>query len=192
MTLVRTVPNLSGSTSSTNQCKIIALGLCSLKSPDEIKVYCDYRDGVPLPVGLVPGAVVTLNSFKLKTSKSGNFYCTSCALSSIDVDSLDNVMSYLTMPRRASCLTTPVSVPVSWLSELTFLLIGGELSKSVVCVRVSYLTVKRLSLNYKCRTCQCTIVNENCTTTCIRKRPTFEVTARYLSIISAHLREYTP
>ena len=54
-------------------------------------VYFDLKGGVPAPLGLLPGAVVTLHGMRVKSSRSGNVYCTNCASSSIEINSLEGV-----------------------------------------------------------------------------------------------------
>lgn len=174
---------LSTPTPSTKPCKIIALVVQSLKSPDTITAYCEYGDGVPLPIGLIPGAVVILNSFRLKTSRSGNLYCTNFAMSSVDVESVSAVVARMDTGAhtgRGGLLMTAqtLGVPVSTISELMLSLVGGALSRSCVCVRGSHVTTCRLCMDYKCRGCQCTIASGRCSTACLRNRPTMEVTAR--------------
>lgn len=71
--------------------QIVALTIQSLKFPDTIMVYCSYKQGIPLPLGLLPGSVATMHGFKLMSSKSGNIYCMNCASSSIDVNSVKSV-----------------------------------------------------------------------------------------------------
>ena len=71
--------------------QIIALTIQSLKFPDTIMVYCSYKQGIPLPLGLLPGSVATMHGFKLMSSKSGNIYCMNCASSSIEVNSVKSV-----------------------------------------------------------------------------------------------------
>lgn len=188
MTLARgTLPNLPTShttttstttsiTATTSPCRIIALAVQSLESPDTINIYCEYRHSIPLPVGLVPGAVVTLHTFKLATSKSGNSYCKNTALSSIDINNiLDTNKTVLGLARINLSMA---GLSVSYLRELSFLLVRGLLSKSIVCVRVSYLTVLWFSFSCKCSCCQVMIANGKCMPACLRQRPDYQVSAR--------------
>lgn len=71
--------------------QIVALTIQSLKYPDTLMVYCSYKQGIPLPLGLLPGSVATMHGFKLMSSKSGNIYCMNCGSSSIDVNSVKSV-----------------------------------------------------------------------------------------------------
>ena len=71
--------------------QIVALTIQSLNYPDTIMVYCSYKQGIPLPLGLLPGSVATMHGFKLMSSKSGNIYCMNCASSSIEVHSIKSV-----------------------------------------------------------------------------------------------------
>ena len=172
MTLETTAPN---STTATTPRKIIALTLQSLHLPDTINVYCEFRQGIPLPIGLVPGTVATFNSFKLKTSKSGNSYCTSSALSSIDINDMSDVERYTT---GHSTIPEMLTLPVTYMNELMLSLVRGSLSKSIVCVRVCCLTVLRFCVSHKCKGCQTVITNERCSASCVRHRPSIEVDAR--------------
>lgn len=170
---------------TTKQCKILALTIQSLHSPDTIMAYCEYKDAVPLPIGLIPGAVITLDNFKLKTSKSGNSYCTNFAMSSVHVNSVsavvDHVIDHTSTGSTSQCWVLPqhFGLPVTLMSELMQALIDGTLSRGVVCVRPSHVTVQRLCMEYKCRGCQCVIANGRCSVACLRHRPVLEVTARY-------------
>ena len=67
---------------------------------------------------------------------------------------------------------------VSYLGDLILTLIRGRLSRSVVCVRVGYMTVYRVQLARRCRACQCVLIGGRCSATCINKRPTYEATIR--------------
>lgn len=71
--------------------QIVALTIQSLKYPDTLMVYCSYKQGIPLPLGLLPGSVATMHGFKLMLSKSGNIYCMNCGSSSIDINSVKSV-----------------------------------------------------------------------------------------------------
>lgn len=71
--------------------RIIALTVQSIKYPDTMMVYCSHKQGIPLQLGLLPGSVVTMHGFKLKSSRSGNVYCMNCASSSIEVNSVKSV-----------------------------------------------------------------------------------------------------
>ena len=180
-----TLASSGGEASSSKQRKILALTIQSQRSPDTIVAYCEFREAIPMPIGLVPGAKVTLNAFRLKTSKSGNPYLTNFALSSIDVDGMSNVEQiydnvYAGSHEGGALMTTPgtLGLPVMLLGEMMMSLVGGVLSRAAVCVRVSHVTVHRLAMDYKCRGCQCTITNGRCTAACIRRRPTLDISAR--------------
>lgn len=165
---------------STNQCKIVALTIQSLKSPDTLKVYLEFRDGVPLPLGLLPGAVVTLHTFKLKKSRSGNYYCSSCPLSSIQCHNMEimNMHHSSVGTSRSQLRPEMVHLPVTYLGEMILNLLRGNLSLCVVCVRVSYVVVHRVHLVWRCRSCQCVVVDGRCSAACLTKRPFLEATIR--------------
>jgi len=144
-------------------------------------VYYEFKENVPLPIGLIPGAVVTFNSLKLKTSKSGNSYCTNTEVSSVAVNELSDVELARMSGGGTECSLAAAemfTLPVSYLSELMASLVGHSLQKSVVCIRVSHVTVHRLCAVYKCQGCHCVISGGRCTAACSRKRPMLEVTAR--------------
>ena len=88
---------------TTNKCKIIALMLQSMLSADTLTAYFEFRQSVPLPLGILPGSVITLHNLKLKMSRTGNYYCSSFALSSIQVHSMGGAGS----SRDALQLKTP-------------------------------------------------------------------------------------
>ena len=156
--------------------------------------YCEFNENVPSLIGLVPGGVVTLNAFRLKTSKSGNSYCTNFAMSSIDVNSMSAVVDHVTSAaEHCRKLTQHFSIPVSYLSGLMSLLVGGALSKSMVCVRASHVAVQRLSMEYRCGGCQCVITNGRCSAACLSYKPKLEVTARCVCVrvcANVHVRMY--
>ncbi len=170
---------------------ILALTIQSVRSPDTIVAYCEFRESIPLPIGLVPGAKVTLNSFQLKTSKSGNAYLTNFALSSIDIDGMSNVEQVYDNACigggtgvRGGALILPcvLGLPVRLLGEMMMSLVGGALPRAAVCVRVSHVTVHRLAMEYKCLGCQCTITNGRCMAACVRRRPKLDISARCVCV----------
>jgi len=174
-------PNSASSSSSsriTNKCKIIALTVQSAVSADSIMAYLEFRQGIPLPLGLVPGAVITLHNLKLKMSRTGNYYCTSFPLTSIQVHSLGGVSTGLSVEFRDIVQVKIPHVTVSYLGDLMHSLIKGVLSRSTVCVRVGYMVVYRVQLARRCRACQHVLLDGRCSATCVNKRPTYEASIR--------------
>lgn len=172
---------------TTSTHKILTLEIQSLKSPDKIFVYCDFKDDTHLPLALVPGSEVRFNSFCLRTAKtSGNFYCTNCAASSITITSMCGVVTRLNMLKHGrsgednvSLVPQMLDLPVSLLEEMMVSLTHGCLSRSVVCVQVSHVTVYRVYVGYRCRGCQCMLTKGRCAEYCLRRRPVLEVSTRY-------------
>ena len=163
---------------TTNKCKIIALTLQSTISADSIMAYLEFRQGVPLPSGLVPGAVVTLHNLKLKMSRTGNYYCSSFALTSIQVHSLGEVSARSSLEIQDIVQIKIPQVTVSYLGDLIRSLVKSVLPRSMVCVRVGYMLVHRVQLTRRCQACQHVLLDGRCSATCVNKRPTYETSFR--------------
>ena len=170
-------------TRTTNKCKIMALTVQSTLSADTLMVYLEFRQGVPLPLGLLPGSLVTLHNLRLKMSRTGNYYCTSYALTSIRIHSMDvQRISSGSWDCRDIARSKLVHLSTSYLGDLTLSLIKGHLSRSMVCLRVGYMTTYRVQLARRCRACQQVLVGGRCSATCVNRRPTYEASIRLVYI----------
>ena len=116
-------------------------------------VYFDLKGGVPTPLGLLPGAIVTLRGMRVKSSRSGNVYCTNCASSSIEINSLEGVgtnFHSIGSPDgigQSNRGVTPEmrSLPTSSLNDLMRSLLCGRLSRRMVCVKGTFISVQQVS-----------------------------------------------
>ena len=167
------IDHVSTMTGPSSPSRIIALTVRSLEHPDTIMVYCEFRDGVPLPLGLLPGTTVTFNSFKLKSSRSGNVYCTSTPASSIVVNCLDGVEALSsTISTGPSTVTQMMlNLPTTYLGSMIDRLLRGSLSGRIICIVGKFVHVLRLSIQYKCLGCQSTVIDGSCMTACLKRRP---------------------
>lgn len=147
---------------------VLCFKLRSTTTPDSITVYYKWPNLKSLPLGLIPGSLVTFYSVNLNTSKSGNIYCSNSPSSSLSVHSVDAVDSQ-GVPGGPSVAMT--ALPTVLLSDMMQSLLQGCLSRRVVCVRARVVSVLKLCLSYKCRGCQCVLVNGQCMVACLQKRP---------------------
>ena len=173
-------------TSTGNQATrhIVALNIRGVNCPNTVMVYCKYKTHESLPFGLIPGTIATFHNFSIKSStRSGNMYCVNCASSSITIESITTVTemdSMVTSPQNTSYRPTRVMIPlpISQLCHLTRLLLQGRLSREVVCVRATIMTVQHACIQYQCQTCQCIMVDGNCRPTCPAKKTSLNTDAR--------------
>ena len=167
---------------------IIALRVQSQTHPDSVMLYYSLREGQPHPLCLLPGAVATFHSVIIRTSKGGNIYCESTGSSSITLHCMDAVWSITT---QIACALTPqmLAQPPVYLSELRQSLLSGSLTRRIICVRCRLVSVQRVSLHYKCLSCDCTIVDGVCMAACPQSRPTLKAEGRYsvLAVSYTHL-----
>ena len=156
---------------------ILALKVQSLTHPDTVMVYYRMGEGQPHPLGLLPGSLATFHSFTLRISKSWNVYFENTASSSITLHCLSDTTGY--HPSHGSGLTPQMlALPTAYLSDLMRDLLSGSLSCKVVCVQCRVTSVQRLSLQYKCLSCGCSVVDGNCMVACPMKRPISKVEGR--------------
>ena len=159
---------------------IIALCIRGLHCPNTVMVYCKYKLNEPLPLGLLPGAVVTLHSFALKSSRSGNIYCTNSPCSSISIETMQGVGvdSSLIHRDQATPTVEMANLPVSNLYDLTQSLLQGRLSRRVVSVKATIMSVQQASVQFQCQGCQCTVVDGNCMAGCLVKKSVLKAEGR--------------
>ncbi len=148
----------------------------STSTPDSITVYYKCPVLKTLPIGLVPGSLVSFYSFDLKTSKSGNAYCTNSSSSSVSVHSVEAV------ERVSGVSLAMAKLPTVLLHELMQSLLKGCLSKRVVCLRARVVSVLKVCLNYRCQGCQCVLVNGQCMVACLQRRPFLAADGRLVNI----------
>lgn len=159
---------------------ILALKVQSLSHPDTIMVYYGLKAGQPRPLGLLPGATVTFHSLILRTSKRGNVYCESSASSSVTLHQLGPLTSHQPTPVSCSALTPQMlALPQAYIGDLIQSLLSGCLTRRIVCLHCRITSVQRLSLQYKCLSCDCTVVDSHCMVACPFSRPSFKAEARY-------------
>lgn len=159
---------------------IVTLTLRSLYYPDTIMAYCSFRERASLPLGLLPDAVATLHAMRVRSSKSGNIYCTNCASSSVDINSLEGTCANFTGLQALSGPTPEMmNLPTSCLYDLMQGLLHGRLSRKVVCIRAAFVSVQQVSLQYICEGCHCVVIDGSCRDECLLKKPLLKVEARY-------------
>ena len=159
---------------------IVALTVQSLQYPDTIVVYYHFKEGIPLPIGLLPGGVVTLHALRVKSSKSGNVYCINSASSSITVNSLEGVgIDVQKLTFSAGVMPQMLNLSTTRLYGLMQDLIHGCLSRRIVCVRGRFMSVQQAAIQFTCRGCHCTVVDGSCMTSCLQSKPVLKAEARY-------------
>ena len=162
---------------------IIALNIRGIHCPNTIMVYCKYKPQEPLPLGLLPGTVAAFHAFSLKSSaRSGNLYCVNCSTSSITVETLDGVAaeSEVLRQKRASGPTPEMlHLPVSSLYDLTQMLFRGCLSRAVISIRATVVSVLHAFIQFQCQGCQCTMVDGSCRPACPTKNAVLKTDARF-------------
>ncbi len=149
---------------------MLVFRLQSTSTPDSIMIY--YKSPIihTLPLGLVPGCEVTFYSFNMNISKSGNVYCTNSPSSSLSVHSVEG-LDTIDSQRVYGISISMTRLPTILVHELTQCLLSGCLPRRVVCVRGCLLSTQKVCLTYKCRGCQCVIVNGQCMVACLQRRP---------------------
>ena len=158
--------------SSSTPSPVVVFTVQSSTHPDTIMIYC--KNVQTLILGLVPGCVATFHSVNLSTSKSGNTYCSCTSSTSITVHSLGELER---VPPNA--VTAPMArLPTTLLHQLAEGLVNGRLTRKVVCVRGRFVSVQRVSLQYKCRGCQCVVLNGQCMVACLQRRPLLSADGR--------------
>lgn len=157
------------STDSSTNNYTLAIEVRSISTPDTITVYI-YLNNTPLPIGLLPGAQVMFYNFMLKCSRSNNPYCVHCASSSIEI---------LQLPHQ-SCkdpILNTSSLPVTLISNLLHKLTSGQLSRNIVCVRGSIVSIQYLKIQFLCLTCGSTIIDHHCHISCGYQHSTLKAEA---------------
>lgn len=130
---------------------------------DSIMVYADLKS-ICIPLGLLPGTVITCYNFLLKVSRSGNAYCSQCTYSSIDLSS------------RPLSQTATVPVPIiTLLSHLD----NGHLnsSQNVLLVQGHIVAIQHVQLQYICGQCK-TVCTSDHKEICTYPNSIFRATAR--------------
>ena len=140
--------------------QVLALKVQSLTSVDTMMVYYDLKHINPVLIGLVPGTMATLYNIQLRTSKHGNIYAMSVALSDLEIVSLGTT-DLATPP-----LSSLGDIPNVLLYDLNEAYIQGSLSQRTACVKGMFTLVQHVSLQLKCFTCQSLFVNNRCTNVC--------------------------
>ena len=157
--------------------QVVALTIRGLHCPNTATVYCKYKSHEPLPLGLVPGSIATFHHFSAKSSaRSGNLYFVRSASSSITVESLRSSDSVASLRGRSH--EEMLRLPVTYVSLLTERLLRGCLSREVVRVKATVVAVLHAFVQYQCLSCQCTLVDGQCRTTCPSKKSTLNTDAR--------------
>ena len=170
-------PSSSSGVAAASQ--ILALNVQSLQYPDTTMVYYHQKHCMSSLLGVIPGAIVTFHAFKMKSSRSGNIYCTSCASSSIEINSFEGAGFNVVGRQKPDRVSPEMSnlTPTS-LNNLMQALLHGKLSRRVVCIRAAIAAVQHVNLQFICKGCQCAVVDGNCMATCLQKNPVLKAEAR--------------
>lgn len=167
---------------------IIALTLQGITSPDTANIYLAYRSHEEsLPLGLLPGAVVTFHNLSAKSSsRSGNIYFVNRATSSMTVESLNDHLEPIsepsTEPPTTKILEPPtkkmLELPITHIYGLYQRLLSGCLARNVIRLEGIVVCVQHAFIQYQCLSCECTVVDGQCRLTCPGKRATLNVDGR--------------
>ena len=116
-------------TTTTPPPPVLFFKLQSTITPDFITVYCKWPVLNSLPLGLLPGSLVSFYSFNLNMSKSGNIYCSNTPSSSLSVHSVNVIDTQRVYGGPSQAM---VGLPTVLLHDMMQSLLHGCLSKRVV------------------------------------------------------------
>ena len=157
----------------------LALQIHDRFTPDTISAYISL-DGIPLPLGLIPGVGVVLYRFQLRQSRSGNLYCTHTAMSTLELTTIDEqrVLQKSDNPSRVRLTQGLDSLTTTSITTLVQAQLEGQLSRRVVCLRATVVSVQKVTIQLNCSTCQGTVLRGQCASACSQGRRTLMVEAR--------------
>ncbi len=173
-------PQSSSSRSSAE--RVVGLLVRSLRSPDTLMMYVNVKRGICLPIGLLPGTTATFHGFKAKTSKLGNVYCSSSAVSSIQIHSLDDSDSGQEADVNGITLQMD-RLDASYLYDLMVNLLHGRLTRRIACVRGKFSMVQQVWLQYVCLTCNGAVTDGRCRAVCSGTNPALKAEGRYVDYL---------